>query len=153
MQNFYKIEVTGADVTLFSKLRGKIVEAVLNLLNTTIDHDRGYTVTETVQHLTSKSVGFLEAKLDRAGIENQLLLAEIEEKLANARKTNAEAESKSLENRKARFEQALKELKYAVNLAKALVPDKEDPDYIIFTKDITPFINLFTEIDSSHLLE
>src|SRR5258708_18237060 len=104
-RTFIKVDVEGNDKSTWAKLKNKLTETLFDLLNTQINSNSGATVRDEIQRITTNVIAFANAKLEKPSIENQKLLAEIEQILANkakelaeTRKINAEAEKIELDN-------------------------------------------------------
>lgn len=144
-----KIDVTGKDSLLFEKLRNRLVEAIDRFLDSAIDYQTGTTVREEAKKLTSLALNFAEEKLKKAGIENQMLLAEIDNKYALAEKSKAEARKLDAETKRIEFEETLKKFSLSLKLTKALILGKEGEEAILLTKQLDLFLEAIQEVQQN----
>jgi hypothetical protein len=131
-----RIDVSGKDPEVWAKLRERLLDAVYQVLNTVIDAESGGTVRMEGQRAFSALFDNLKCRLKRAGFENEKIQAEVaalyakcEVSIAHARKTNAEAAA--LE-----FDTAVKRLKTALGLCRALTVSTKDEEAVIFSSQI-----------------
>lgn len=148
-----KIDVSGKDQALFNKLRKRLLESVERLLDSPINYQTGTTVREETKKLTSLALNYAAEKLKKPAIENQLLLAEIEEKYSIAEKNKAETRKIDAETNKLVFEQSLKELYFSIKLSKALIIGKKGEEAIIMLKELDSFLEAIEEIKSSQNIQ
>ena len=104
-QKFVRVEVAGKSSELWSKLRGKLLEVIDQILDTVIDSDKHTTLKQEAQKFTSAILDYGKQKLAQPGYENEKTIAEVEllysqkqRELAEARKVNAEADKLELDN-------------------------------------------------------
>jgi DNA mismatch repair ATPase MutL len=86
-------------------IRSKLAKAVSTLLDTVIDTEKDKTVRQASQALASGALAHVQERLKTRGLENDkleadtaLVLAEAEKLMAEARKTNAEADGIDIDN-------------------------------------------------------
>lgn len=145
-----KIELTGADENLFAALKGKLIAMINKVLESAIDVNSGLTLQEEIQKFTSLGLQFAEAKLKKAGIENELLISGIQEKYSQIEKNKAEtrilhANAKALE-----FQQSLKELSFTLKMTKVLIAGNQGEENIIFLKQIDSFIEVVNSLNETN---
>jgi hypothetical protein len=100
-----KLETTGRSATLWAELRPKLMLAITRVLDTVADHERNSTIRDEAKRFTSALLRHAEARLEKPGLENEKIEAEVAEvyakvetERAQARKVNAEAEAQELSN-------------------------------------------------------
>ena len=114
------IELAGKNPEAFDRLFGKLTETIERSIETLSGRDTSPGVSSAIQDVASIAKSFAKAKLEKPSIENQHLIAQIsseyaaaEERLANARKLHAEADSVEIDN-------VLKRLNTAIRMANLL---------------------------------
>lgn len=147
-----KIDVAGKDPDLFSKIKGKLFIAVDKFLESVIDYDTGTTVKEETRKLASLALNFAEEKLKKTGIENQLILAQVDEKYAQIEKGKAETRKLNAEARKLDFDQSLKELSLSLRLTKALLTGKPGEENLMFVKQLDAFLDAINDVNRAQRL-
>ncbi len=135
-----RIDLVGKDENLFQNLRSKLIETVNKVLDASIDVNSNQTVKDELRNLASLGLDFAKSKLAKPGIENDKMLAEIEEKISVIEKNNAETRKLNVEARKLEFDQSLRELTFALRMSKALINLEEGDEAIAFTKQINVFL-------------
>jgi len=144
-RTFVKVDLVGNDDFTWSKLKSKLTQTLFELLDTKINTNSGATVSDEIQRITTNVIEFANAKLERPSIENQKLLAEIEQILANKAKKLAETRKINAEAEKIELDNIAQKLKIALGLAKVLANSTSDPEAIIFIKNIEEFSVIFTQ--------
>ncbi|MGN6639770.1 MAG: hypothetical protein ACTHJ8_12730 [Mucilaginibacter sp.] len=134
IKSFTKVYVEGEDKTLWVKLKPKLINLMTELLEAKINYNTGGTTREELKRVTANVIEFANAKLEKASIENENLLAEIELKLATKQKCQAETRKINAEAEKIEIENIEKKLKLALGLAKGLFHSTKDDEIIIFIK-------------------
>ncbi|MBK7391132.1 MAG: hypothetical protein IPI23_19305 [Bacteroidetes bacterium] len=99
-KNICEIKLHGDDELLWEKLRQKLISVINTFLDNTIDFDKGTSVRDEVKKLASLTLNFAEEKLKKPGIENQKLLAEVDEIYSKIEKNKAEANKINVEAKK-----------------------------------------------------
>ncbi len=150
--NILKIDVSGDNQALWEQLRSKLIAAVGNFLDSTIDVETGSTIRQEAQKFTSLALDYGKSKLQKAGIENDKIIAEIEEKYAVIEKTKAEGRKLVAEAKQIEFDTSLRKLKASLKLAKALVIGKQDEESIVFTRQIEGFLEAINEVTNERPL-
>jgi hypothetical protein len=153
-KSYLKVDIEGVDPQLWAKLKSRLTEMVIELLNYNINSKTDGNVKEEFSRITANVLEFANAKLEKASIENQKLLVEIQNILANrgkelaeARKLNAEADEIELKNIITRF-------KFAIGAAKVLASSSNDAKLLLFTKNFEELLYIFQENKAdSKLLE
>nr|WP_067063242.1 hypothetical protein [Mucilaginibacter sp. L294] len=135
-KSYLKIDLEGANPVLWSEMKSKLTSMIMNIMDFQINTKTDGSVKDEFARISSNVIEFANAKLEKASIENQKLLSEIENILANkgkelaeARKLNAEAEQIELNN-------MMTKLKIAIGAAKIIASSSKDPELLAFTKNI-----------------
>ncbi|MDX9910210.1 MAG: hypothetical protein RBS39_00110 [Phycisphaerales bacterium] len=146
-QRIARVDVVGANKDLWRSLRPKLLQMVNAVLNTTIDHDKNTTIAEEAKKLTSQMLEHVRRRLQREGLENDKIEAEIAtlyaertEKLANAEKASAEAAA-------IRQRSALQKLVEVLCLTEAMLVGDESEEAILFGRQIKTFRDLVKEMN------
>lgn len=148
---FIKVEVQGKDSLLWGNLQPKLMEAIHHFLDTVIDHKNDSTIREEAQKFTSALLDYGKQKLQKAGLENEKIIAEVnlmysqrEKEIAETRKLHAEAASIELNT-------SMKKLKLGLIGMKAMMIGNAGEEEFIFLKHIDEFISVIREIESEKL--
>jgi hypothetical protein len=140
-----RIDVTGKDSDRWRKLKSKLFNAIDQLLDSTIDHERNTTVREEVKQFTSAALDYARQRLAKQGLENDRIEAEVfqlyaerERTLAEARKINAEADEQELQTR-------VKKLRLILSATKIILISEPGEEAILFGKEIDRFLQALNE--------
>ena len=143
---FVEVSVQGKSEVLWVALKQKLLASVNSFLDTVIDKNTGNTIKEEAQELTSLLLKFAKDHLSKPGLENQKIIAEIEElyssrnkKIAETRKINAEAGSIELKNR-------VNSLKISLGLTKVLMVGSTDENAVVFFKEIDSLLSMIDNL-------
>lgn len=112
-QEYILVELIGKNPIAFNRLFEKLTKTIEEALEDLTKEEITQSTRETISDLATVAKDFIQAKINKPSIENQKLLseiaseyAEVEQKLANARKARAEAESIEIENASKKLESA-----------------------------------------------
>lgn len=148
-----RIDLVGDDPNLFENLRRKLIMAINQMLDASIDVNSDNTVKDELRHLSSLGLDFAKSKLAKPGIENDKMLAEIEEKLSLIEKNRAETRRLNIEARTKEFNQSLREITLALKMSKALINVEEGEEAIAVTKQIDVFLEAVKTLKEMDQLE
>jgi hypothetical protein len=145
---FLKIEVGGKDEGLWAKLRPKLIEAIESLLDFEIDAENHTSIKVEAQKMVSSLLDNVKSRLNKPGIENQKILAEIDETytrkqktVAETRKINAEADSIEVKNKIRKLKLKLAAIELAIKIGN---PGEEG---LIIMKQIENFRNALSVLE------
>lgn len=100
-----RFELTGKDAELFKSLFSKLTKAMESVVQSLAKEEISDEKKNTIEEVVKITQSYVQAKVQKPSIENEKLIAQItseyataQEKLANARRTHAEAESIEVEN-------------------------------------------------------
>ncbi len=150
-----EVRVRGNDLVLWREKRGKFIEmigkAVEALMEKIIDPINKTTVKEEAQQLISLALNHVKARSGKPGIENEKTIAEIQEVYAkieeisiNNRKNLAVAEAQEFKN-------FLNRLEFSLGSTKIMLSSEKDDESIIFTKQISDWMELVRSIKNHYL--
>lgn len=148
-----RIDLVGDDPNLFENLRRKLIMAINQMLDASIDVNSDNTVKDELRHLSSLGLDFAKSKLAKPGIENDKMLAEIEEKLSLIEKNRAETRRINIEARTKEFNQSLREITLALKMSKALINVEEGEEAIAVAKQIDVFLEAVKTLKEMDQLE
>lgn len=142
---FIEVEVEGKDKKTWQNLKAKLIETINKSLDTVINYDNQSTIRDEAKEFTIALLNHAKAKLNRAGVENDKIIAEIEltysqrsKELAEARKINAEAQA-------IEFKNAVNNLRLSLSGMKALLIGENDNTDIVFLNQIDFLLNSISE--------
>jgi hypothetical protein len=141
-----RIDLVGKDENLFANLKSKIIKMVDKVLDSSIDKSTDLTLKEELQKFTSLGLNYAESKLKKASIENDQIIAEIQEKLSLVYKNKAEARKINATARTIEFDQSLKELTFTLKMTKAIIIGEGDDEALAFTKQIDLFLEVIKSL-------
>ena len=147
-----EIQIAGRDTKLWNKLRDKFMTKlegmVENLLDQIVDPQKNTTLREESKQIISLGLDYFKNKLANPGIENEKVLAEIEEIYINMEKTAAETRKIKAEAETIEFNNSLKKLEFCLHSTKILLLDSEDQDEksLVFIKQIDAWIQFAERI-------
>lgn len=135
-----RIDLGGKDSEAFDRLSQRLVDTIEDVVNKMSQSQISNSTRSTLDDIAEVAQGFIQAKAQKPTIENQKVLSEIsreyaiaEERIAQARKTNAEAESVEIGNAVARLESALSMLQMLKNVE--AIPLSEEDSLTLFLAD------------------
>jgi hypothetical protein len=144
---FLHIEFEGINNEKWYHLRTKFIRAVHKTLDTVIDHENSSTFRDEAKKFTTELLHYGKAKLQRAGLENEEIMAQVdllysqkEKELAEARKLNAEAEALEIRNN-------IRKLKLSIGGMKALMIGETGEEEILFLRQMDQFLELLRDFD------
>lgn len=131
-----QINLAGKDSQVWRKIRPKLIAKISSLLDATVDPISGTTLREEGAETVSGLLAALRAKLARPDLENQRVAAEIAASYARTEKDLAEADKTREEAAALRADRVARELRTALQFAKAMVIRSKDEDAILFGEEI-----------------
>jgi hypothetical protein len=147
---FVRIEIEGLHHEKWYHLRTKFIRAVHKTLDTVIDHENSSTLRDEAKKFTAELLNYGKAKLQRAGLENEELMAQVdllysqgEKELAEARKLNAEAEALEIRN-------SIRRLKLSIGGMKALMIGETGKEEILFLKQMDQFLEILRDFEGDN---
>lgn len=149
------IDVEGQDKDLWKRFKVGFMKKIEDLMAFEVNPDNKRTLKEEIGTFASKAIEYGKAKLDKAGIENQALLAEIEYKYAQAqreyaeaRKIHAEARKGEVEAEEAEFLLQLKKSRSLLRGLKALITtDTQGEELVLLSADMDAFLIMIEAIE------
>jgi len=143
IKSFLKIDLEGANLSTWGQLKPKLSAMILELLDSKVNNISNLTIKEEFQRTTSNLIEYANSKLEKASIDNQKLVADIENILANKAKNLAETRKLNAEAEEIELNNILKKLSIALGLAKAIAKSTNDPEIILFTSNIEELAFVF----------
>jgi hypothetical protein len=144
---FLHIEFEGINNEKWYHLRTKFIRALHKTLDTVIDHENSSTFRDEAKKFTTELLHYGKSKLQRAGLENEEIMAQVdllysqkEKELAEARKLNAEAEALEIGNN-------IRKLKLSIGGMKALMIGETGEEEILFLRQMDQFLELLRDFD------
>lgn len=148
-----RIDLVGKDESLFENLRNKLIQTVNKVLDASIDVNSDQTIKDELKTFTSLGLDFAKSKLSKPRIENDKMLAEIEEKISIIKKNKAETRKLNIESRGMEFDQSLKELTFALKMSKVLLNNDVGEEALVFTKQIDVFLEAVNSLKEVNRLD
>lgn len=142
-----RIDVRGDSKELWAKLRSQLLTRIQAALDTTIDHEHGTTVKEELRSFTSHMMDYARRRLQREGLENDKIEAEVAEIYARRSSELANAELVSANAEAQRQQTALRELCKALALTRAVLAGEKDEECILFGKQIDMFLEIVKDLN------
>jgi len=144
-KQYLKVETAGKSLALWSSLKEKLLQAIHSFLDTTIDGVDNKTIREEAKVFSHALLKYGKDKLEKAGLENDKILAEVdflysqnEKELAEARKLNAEAQ-------KAEFENAISQLQLSLKITRVMLISEPEEEALVLVKNVEQFIEVLDD--------
>jgi len=148
-KQFVRVDVTGKTAALWQSLRPKLIKAMTDVLDAVIDEEHGTTVREEMKQLTTALFDYAKANLARPGLENERIEAEVRRLYGQMEIDRAEARKKHAEAETLEFNNKVRRLRLVLGAAKALMVGEEGQEAVIFTAQITAFLETLENLGSS----
>lgn len=144
-----RVDVRGENTSLWSQLRPKLIARINEVLDSTLDHKRGTSFRDEAKQFTASMLEYARQRLQREGLENDRIEAEIAETYARRTSELAKAENTAADAEHKRQQTNLKELCIALGLTKAMLIGEEGEEAVVFGKQIECFLEVVKDM---HLL-
>jgi hypothetical protein len=136
-EGYAGFQVTGKDQALWKKLHASLLAKVHHVIEQLAEDDAGLNwLQEQAKEFGSLALEHAKAKLRKSGVEVEKIEAEVsklfaerEKALAEARKTNAEAKAIEVQT-------AIKELRVALGMTKAMLIGERGKAAVVFGQQI-----------------
>jgi len=144
-KSFINIQVSGESESLWKQLRHKLILTIDNFLDATIDYENNSSIRDEARKLTSALIDNAKGRLKKPGLENEKLIAEIdnlylkkEREIAETRKINAQADELEFRN-------ALRRLRLSLGMAKAMMLGEPSEENLLLSQQLDAFIEILNE--------
>jgi hypothetical protein len=144
-----RIDVRGKTTELWQSLRPKLIQTMTMVLDTVIDAEHGTTVRDEVKQFTTALLDYAKANLARPGLENERIEAEVRRLYGQMEIDRAEARKKHAEADTLEFNNKVRRLRLVLGAVKALMVGEEGEEAVIFTAQITAFLETLDKLASS----
>jgi hypothetical protein len=142
-----RIESEGIDQEKWFHLRAKFIRAIHQTLDTVVDYENSSTLRDEARNFTTGLVKYGKAKLQKAGLENEEIMAQVdllysqkEKELAEARKLHAEAEALEIQNK-------IRKLKLGIGGLKALMMGDAGEEELSFLRQMDQFLETLRDFE------
>lgn len=142
-----RIDVRGKDPRRWEQVRERLVVRISAMLDATLDHEDNTTVREEAKKFTSHMLEFARQRLQREGLENDKIEAEVSRIYAERTRELAEADRLSAEANEKRRKTALAELCAQLCMAKILIIGDQGEEAVLFGQQIDEFLRLVKEMN------
>ena len=146
-----RVDVRGNSPELWTNLRSKLMEKVQQLLDSTLDHNRGTTVREEAKEFTTALLDFAKAKLQMPVVEIEKASAEISKIYAERQKELAEADKLHAEADLIRLNTHIRELTLTLGLTKVMLVGESGEEAILLGKQVDAFLEVVRDLSRSEL--
>lgn len=140
-QKIVRVDVRGDNMELWARLRPKLLAKIEQALDSVIDHERSSTVREELKQFTSSLLDFARRRLQREGLENDKIEAEIAELYAKRTKELSEADLISANADRVRQATAMRELCLQLALTRAMLIGDDSEEAIVFGQQMDAFLD------------
>lgn len=144
-----RFDVTGKVPSVWAKLRGKLIERLHTVLDSTLDTKRGTTVKEEFRAFTSALLDAARAKLAKPGLEVQELEAKVEKLFAEKAHELALAEKVSEQAAALRLRNSINELRLDLGMTKALLVGEKGKEALLLGRQATQLLAFLKDLSSS----
>jgi hypothetical protein len=142
-----RVDVRGSDPALWARLRPKLLQAIEKALDSTLDHTQGTTVREEARQFTSAFLDYARNRLQREGLENDRIEAEVAKLYAERQSQLADADLRSAQAEDVRSRTALRELCKMLALTKAMLVGDQSDEAILFGQQIDSFLETIRSLN------
>lgn len=147
-KKYLKVDIAGQSQDLWQEMRFKLIDVINTFLDSTLDHQTNNSISDEAKEFTSALLNHAKEKLPKAGIENEKIIAEIDQLYIIKQKELAQTRKLNAESSEIEFSLALKKLKVSLGMTKALLIGESQKEDIIFVKQIESFIKVLNEFGS-----
>jgi len=145
--DYVQVQVRGFDPTNWQLLRGTLVKTVMDILGGLGDVANSGKLREEAKNISLAALDYAKAKLEKPGLENAMIEAEIREKYAEIEKKRAETRKVSAEADKADFENTVRKLKLSLGWAQVLLMGEDGDEATLFSMQIEQFLRIVKELE------
>jgi hypothetical protein len=136
-EGFAGFQVTGKDPDLWKKLRANLLAKVHQVVEELVEKDgKLHWLQEQAKEFTALGLEHLKAKLRKSGVEVEKIEAEVSKLFAEREKALAEARKTNAEARAIEVQTAMKELRMALGMTKAMLIGERGKAAVLFGQQI-----------------
>jgi hypothetical protein len=136
-EGYAGFQVTGKDPDLWKKLHAKLLAKVHQVVEELAEEDGAHKwLQEQAQEFGSLALEHAKAKLRKSGVEVEKIEAEVSEIFAKREKALAEARKTNAEARAIEVGTAIKELRMALGMTKAMLIGERGKAAVVFGQQI-----------------
>jgi hypothetical protein len=143
--NLLEVRVSGRSLSSWREFRPKLISAINSVLDSVIDHHNETTIRDEAKEFTSALINHAKAKLNKAGLENEKIEAEVRKIVTQIETERAEARKKHAEADSLEFQTAVKKLQFSLMGTKAMLIGDASDEAILFGKQIESFLTSIKE--------
>jgi hypothetical protein len=144
-----RFDVRGKTTALWQSLQPKLIQAMTDVLDAVIDDEHGITVRDEAKQLTTALLHYAQAQLARPGLENERIEAEVRRLYGQMEIDRAEARKKHAEADTLEFNNKVRRLRLVLGAAKAFMMGDTGEEAVIFTAQMTAFLETLDKLASS----
>jgi hypothetical protein len=145
--DYVQINVRGEDPGTWKRLRGSLVSTIQQMLGSLADVAESGKVREEARKISVAALEYARAKLEKPGLENAKIEAEVLRHYAEREKALAEARVKNAEAEKVELANAVRKLKLSLGAAKVMLIGEDGDEAALFSLQIDEFLRVLKELD------
>lgn len=142
-----EVDIEGKNKELWAKVKSKLIKSIDGMLDTVIDFKSNSTIRDEAEEFISELISYGKAKLRKAGLQNEQIIADIEYKFSQRQKEFSEARLNNAQASKIEFEIKIKQMELSLKLTRAMLIGEEGKEEIIFMKRIDGFLEALNSIE------
>lgn len=145
--DYVQVNVRGETPVIWQQLRGTLMISIQQLLAGLGDFAESGKIREEAKNISLAALDYAKAKLEKPGLENAKIEAEIREKYAEIGKKHAETRITAATADKAEFENTVRKLKLSLGAAKVLLIGQEGDEAALFSLQIEEFLRIVKDME------
>ena len=149
--DYVQVNVRGLDPTKWQQFRGTLIKTVMDICSGLSDVANSGKLREEARDISLAALDYAKAKLEKPGLENAKIEAEIREKYAEIEKKHAETRKVSAEADKADYENTVRKLKLSLGMAQVLLMGEDGDEAILFSLQIEQFLRIMKELEPARV--
>lgn len=154
-KEYLEVRVRGKNLAIWKDKRAKLIEklslAVEELMDKMIDPINKTTSREEAKQIISLGLNHIKSKLAKPGIENEKILAEIQQVYAKIEEISVSNRKNLAEAEAQEFKNFINRLEFSLGSTKILLHQDQDEDSVIFIKQLDDWLELIRSVKSHYI--
>jgi hypothetical protein len=146
---YIRIDVGGKSPKLWIKFRSKLIKTVDKLLDQVVDPVSKATLRQEGGEITHQLLSYAKEKLKNPGIENEKLLAEVQQLLSAKERDTAEARKLNAESEQIEFNNAVRRLRLSLKASRVFLLRDPDQEAILFVSEVDELLKILDEFSNT----
>lgn len=151
-EKFARFSARGKEPIPFAVHRGKLLDYVTSILELKLNQRNDATVRDEAAEMISGFLGWAKERLDTPGVQNAKLRAETAERFAAAKRAIAEARKTNAEAEQIELETTIRRFKLMLTVTKFAVLQDDDEAAVLFGSQIDEVLKMLGELANDKAL-